>query len=86
VDNDLITEEFFLKWQPMSVDKSKVLADVSPAEIEAIRFAYRQMREEFPGRYVGENEKRDLARSILEALERPVSREAEDEILKLVEE
>jgi hypothetical protein len=43
----------------MAVDRGNQLADVSPAEIEAIRFAYRQMREEFPGRYVGENEKRD---------------------------
>ena len=56
----------------------------SPAEIEAMRYSYRQMLEGFSSRYIGENEKRELARSILEALGRTVTREGEEKILNLV--
>lgn len=68
----------------MSPDKNEELTDFSPAEIEAMRYAYRQMLEGFPSRYIGKNEKRELARSILEALGRTVTREGEEKILNLV--
>jgi hypothetical protein len=70
----------------MAVNKNKEFTEFSPAEIEAMRYAYLQMVKEFPGRYIGENEKLELARSILEVLERADSREAEEEVLKLVNE
>ena len=59
------------------------LTDFSPAEIEAMRFAYRQMREGFSNGFVIESEKRQLARSILEALGRPATTEVLKQVLKL---
>ena len=50
----------------------------SPVEIEAMRFAFRQMLETYPNRYMGENDKRELARSILEALGKVVTKEREE--------
>jgi hypothetical protein len=58
--------------------------DFSPAEIEAMRYAYRQMLEGFSNRFIVESEKRELARSILEALGRPMTREGVEQVLKLV--
>jgi hypothetical protein len=68
----------------MSPNKTEELTDFSPAEIEAMRYAYRQMLEGFSHRVISESEKRELARSILEALGRTVSREGEVKVLKLV--
>ena len=58
--------------------------DFTPAEIGAMRYAYRQMREDFPDRYIGESEKHELARSILEALGRRVTREGEEKVINLL--
>jgi hypothetical protein len=49
-----------------------------------MRFAYQQMLEGFANRYISESEKRELARSILEALGRPMTRERVEQVLKLV--
>jgi hypothetical protein len=68
----------------MSPNKNEEFTDFSPAEIEAMRYAYRQMLEGFSNRFISESEKRELARSILEALGRTVSREDEVKVLKLV--
>lgn len=59
--------------------------EFSPAEIEAMRFAYRQMLEGFSKGFVVESEKRQLARSILEALGRPVTTEAVKQVLMQVQ-
>lgn len=59
--------------------------EFSPAEIEAMRYAYRQMLDGFSNRYISENEKRELASSILEALGRPKTREAVDQVLTIVQ-
>ena len=59
--------------------------DFSPAEIEAMRYAYRQMLEGFSNGFVIESEKRQLARSILEALGRPATTEVVTQVLKLVQ-
>lgn len=56
----------------------------SPVEIEAMRFAFRQMLETYPNRYMGENDKRELARSILEALGKVVTKEREEKVLDLL--
>ena len=74
----------FLIGNRMSPNKNEEFPDFSPAEIEAMRYAYRQMLEGFPNRLISESEKRELARSILEALGRTVSREGELKVLKLV--
>jgi hypothetical protein len=68
----------------MSPNKDEEFTDFSPAEIEAMRHAYRQMLEGFSDRFISVSEKRELARSILEALGRTVSREGEVKVLKLV--
>lgn len=59
--------------------------DFSPAEIEAMRFTYRQMLEGFSDGFVVESEKRQLARSILEALGRPVTTEGVKQVLMQVQ-
>jgi len=43
-----------------------------------MRYAYRQMLQGFSNRYISESEKREWARSILEALGRTVTREGEE--------
>ena len=59
--------------------------EFSPAEIEAMRYAYRQMLEGFSNRFISESEKRELASSLLEALGRPVTREGVEQVLTLVQ-
>jgi hypothetical protein len=68
----------------MSPNKNEEFTDFSPAEIEALRYAYRQMIEGFSNSFISGSEKRDIARSILEALGRTVTREGEEKVLKLV--
>jgi hypothetical protein len=68
----------------MSADEIENSPYFSPAEIEAMRFAFRQMNEAFPNRYISQTEKLDLARSILEALGRTVTKEGEEKVLSLL--
>ena len=68
----------------MSANKNEEFPDFSPAEIEVMRYAYRQMLQGFSNRYISEREKREWARSILEALGRTVTRDGEEKVLKLV--
>ena len=68
----------------MSPNKNEEFTGFSPAEIEAIRHAYRQILEGFSNSFVSESEKREIARSILEALGRIVTREGLEKVLKLV--
>ena len=75
----------FSNGNRMSPNKNQELTDFSAAEIEAMRYAYRQMLEGFSNRLVSESEKRELASSILEALGRPLTREAVKQVLKLVD-
>jgi len=67
------------------VDMEKESTEFSPAEIEAMRYAYRQMLEGFSNRFISESEKRELASSLLEALGRPVTREGVEQVLTLVQ-
>lgn len=59
--------------------------EFSPAEIEAMRYAYRQMLDGISNRFISESEKRELASSLLEALGRPVTREGVEQVLTLVQ-
>jgi hypothetical protein len=68
----------------MFTNMDEEFTDFSPAEIEAMRYAYRQMLDGFSNRFISESEKRELASSILEALGRPMTREGVKLILKLV--
>ena len=68
----------------MYLNMDKEFTDFSPAEIEVMRYAYRQMLEGYSNRYISESEKRELAGSILESLGRPTTRAGVSELLKLV--
>ena len=68
----------------MSPNKNEEFANFSPAEIEVIRHAYRKILEGFSNSFMSESEKREIARTILEALGRTVTKEGEEKILKLV--
>ena len=68
----------------MSADEIENSPSFSPAEIEAMRFAFREMLEAFPNRYINEIEKLELARSILEALGRAVTKAGEEKVLTLL--
>lgn len=74
----------FSNGNRMSTNKNEEFTDFSPAEIEVMRYAYRQMLEGFSNGYISESEKRESARSILEALGRTATREGEEKVLKLV--
>jgi len=68
----------------MYLNMDKEFTDFSPAEIEVMRYAYRQMLEGYSNRYISESERRELAGSILESLGRPTTREGVKQVLKLV--
>lgn len=68
----------------MSPNGYEEFIEFSPAEIQVMRYTYRQMLEGFSNRFVSESEKREIARSILEALGRDVTRQGEENVLKLV--
>ena len=70
----------------MSANEKENSPNFSPAEIEAMRFAFREMLEAFPNRYISQSEKLELARSILEALGRTVTKEGEETVLSLLNE
>jgi hypothetical protein len=73
-----------IKWQSYVSNMDEEFTDFSPAEIEAMRYAYRQMLDGFSKRFISESEKRELASSLLEALGRPMTREGVEQVLKLV--
>ena len=75
-----------LQMAPYVPNKNENFNDFSPAEIEAIRHAYRQILEGFSNSFVSKSEKREIARSVLEALGRIATREGVEKVLKLVRE
>lgn len=70
-------------WYRFPMDEK--FTDFSPAEIEAMRYAYGQMLEGFSQRQISRIEKRELASSILEALGRPLTKEAVQQVLMLMD-
>ena len=74
-----------IKWQSYASNMDEEFTDFSPAEIEAMRYAYRQMLEGFSNSFISESEKRELASSILEALGRPMTKEGVEQVLNLVQ-
>lgn len=62
----------------------EVFTELTPTEIGAMRFAYRQMREAFPAKSISEIEQHEMASSILEGLGRSVTRKGEEKVINLL--
>jgi hypothetical protein len=62
----------------------KSVESPTPDEIGAMRFAYKIMQEEYPGRYISETDKRELAVSVIKALGNAKSLQNENIILMVM--
>jgi hypothetical protein len=65
-------------------NETEAFTEFTPTEVGAMRFAYRQMREAFPDRIIGEIEQHELAISILEGLGRSVTKAGEEKVIDLL--